>query len=100
VSKNTCGSSVFDPPQSQLSFRIRIRSYGSGYDHTDPDPHQNKILHFFVFLSTISLWFFFGVADPIPDLDFYPSRILDPTTASKERDEKKLVVIPFLKPHI
>jgi hypothetical protein len=27
--------------------------------------------------------------------DFYPSRIPDPKTATKERDEKKFVVIPF-----
>jgi hypothetical protein len=38
----------------------------------------------------------------IPDPDFYPSwipdpgsRISDPKTATKERGEKKLVVIPF-----
>jgi hypothetical protein len=38
----------------------------------------------------------------IPDPDFYPSRIQDPgsripdpKTATKERGEKKLVVIPF-----
>jgi hypothetical protein len=38
----------------------------------------------------------------IPDPDFYPSRILDPgcripdpKTATKERGEKKLVVITF-----
>jgi hypothetical protein len=55
-----------------------------------------------------------SVADPgclsrIPDPDFYPSRISDPgsrisdlgsripdpKTATKERGEKKLVVIPF-----
>jgi hypothetical protein len=41
-----------------------------------------------------------SVADPgclsrIPDPDFYPSRIPDPKTATKERGEKKLVVIPF-----
>jgi hypothetical protein len=47
------------------------------------------------------------VADPgclsrIPDPDFYPSRIpdlgsqiQDPKTATKERGEKKIVVIPF-----
>jgi hypothetical protein len=40
------------------------------------------------------------VADPgclsrIPDPDFYPSRISDPKTATKERGEKKFVVIPF-----
>jgi hypothetical protein len=28
----------------------------------------------------------------IPDPDFYPSRILDPKTATKERDEKKFVL--------
>jgi hypothetical protein len=31
----------------------------------------------------------------IPDLDFFPSRIPDPKTATKERDEKKICVIPF-----
>jgi hypothetical protein len=41
-----------------------------------------------------------SVADPgclsrIPDPDFYPSRIPDPKTATEERGEKKLVVIPF-----
>jgi hypothetical protein len=30
----------------------------------------------------------------IPDPDFYPSRIPDPKTATKERGAKKLVVIP------
>jgi hypothetical protein len=42
----------------------------------------------------------FSVADPgclsrIPDPDFYPSRIPDPKTATKERGEKKFDVIPF-----
>jgi hypothetical protein len=32
----------------------------------------------------------------IPDPDFYPSRIPDPKTATKERGEKKFV-IPFFK---
>jgi hypothetical protein len=38
----------------------------------------------------------------VPDPDFYPSRprIRDPKTATKERDEKIFVVIPFLKPQI
>jgi hypothetical protein len=41
-----------------------------------------------------------NVADPgclsqIPDPDFYPFRIPDPKTATKERDEKKLTVKPF-----
>jgi hypothetical protein len=31
----------------------------------------------------------------IPDPDFYASRIPDPITATKERGEKKLVVITF-----
>jgi hypothetical protein len=31
----------------------------------------------------------------IPDPDFYPSRIPDPKTATKERGEKKIIVIPF-----
>jgi hypothetical protein len=39
-----------------------------------------------------------SVADPgclsrIPDPDFYPSWIPDPKTATKERGEKKLVVL-------
>ena len=41
-----------------------------------------------------------NVSDPgclsrIPDPDFYPSRIPDPKTATKERGEKKFVVITF-----
>jgi hypothetical protein len=41
-----------------------------------------------------------SVADPgclsrIPDPDFYPSRIPDPKTATKERGEKKLDVKPL-----
>jgi hypothetical protein len=39
-----------------------------------------------------------SVADPgclSPDPDFYPSQNPDPKTATKERGEKKLVVIPF-----
>jgi hypothetical protein len=31
----------------------------------------------------------------IPDPDFYPSRIPDPKTATKERGENKCVVVPF-----
>jgi len=31
----------------------------------------------------------------IPDPDFYPSRIPDPKTATKERGEKNFDVIPF-----
>jgi hypothetical protein len=41
-----------------------------------------------------------SVADPgclsrIPDPDFYPSRIPDPKTATKERGEKKIFVMTF-----
>jgi hypothetical protein len=32
---------------------------------------------------------------PIPNPEFYPSRIPDPKTATKERGEKKFDVIPF-----
>jgi hypothetical protein len=32
----------------------------------------------------------------IPDPDFYPSRIPDPKTGTKERGENKIVDIPFL----
>jgi hypothetical protein len=38
------------------------------------------------------------IPDPgslIPDPDFYPSRISDPKTATKERGEKKFVVKTF-----
>jgi hypothetical protein len=31
----------------------------------------------------------------IPDPDFYPSRIPDPKSATKERGEKRIVVIHF-----
>jgi hypothetical protein len=60
---------------------LRIR----GFDDQKPKKKNNKI----------------RVADPgclslIPDPDFYPSRIPDPKTATKERGEKKFVVIPFL----
>jgi hypothetical protein len=42
-----------------------------------------------------------SVADPeclsrIPDPDFYPSRIPDPKTATKDRGEKKFDVILFM----
>jgi hypothetical protein len=53
------------------------------------------------FFSEISLNLLkISVADPgclsrIPDPDFYPFRIPDPKTATKERGEKKLVVKPF-----
>jgi hypothetical protein len=45
-----------------------------------------------------------SVADPgclsrIPDPDFYPPRIPDPKTTTKERGEKKFVVINFLCSH-
>jgi hypothetical protein len=31
----------------------------------------------------------------IPDPDFYPSQVPNPKTATKDRDEKIFVVIPF-----
>jgi hypothetical protein len=45
-----------------------------------------------------------SVADPgcssrIPDPDFYPSRILDPKTATKERGEKTISCHTFLCSH-
>jgi hypothetical protein len=36
-----------------------------------------------------------GMFIPVPDPDFYPFRIPDPKTATKERGEKKFVVKPF-----
>jgi hypothetical protein len=53
--------------------------------------------------SLVKKWgtrFLKSVSDPgflsrIPDPDFYLSRIPDPKTATKERGEQKLVVIPF-----
>jgi hypothetical protein len=36
-----------------------------------------------------------GCLSRIPDPDFYPSRIPDPKTATKERGEKRFDVIPF-----
>jgi hypothetical protein len=53
----------------------------------DPDPHQ-PVRHGFSSVLRI------------PDPDFYPSRIPDPTTATKERVEKKFIVIPLLYPQI
>ncbi len=43
-----------------------------------------------------------SVADPgclsrSPDPDFYPSRIPDPTTAPKEEEGKKFVVLTFFE---
>jgi hypothetical protein len=51
-----------------------------------------------VILIVVSVLVSTSVADPgclsrIPDPDFYPSRIPDPKTATKERGEKKFVVI-------
>jgi hypothetical protein len=46
----------------------------------DPDPGSPKT----------------SVAVPIPDPDFYPSRIPDPKTAMKDIGEKKFVVIKFV----
>jgi hypothetical protein len=78
----------------------RIRSYCTVPD----DENALKVLqqsHY------VNLKFSSSVADPgclsrIPDPDFYPSRIPDPgsripdpKTATKERDEKKFDVIPF-----
>ena len=47
---------------------------------------------------------FISVADPgclsrIPDPDFYPFRIPDPKTDTKERGEKKFIVKPFFCSH-
>ncbi len=52
------------------------------------------------FLHPIRPPLYFSVADPgclsrIPDPDFYPSRIPDPKTATEERGENNLFVIPF-----
>jgi hypothetical protein len=38
-----------------------------------------------------------GCLSRIPDPDFYPSRIPDPKTGTKEKGEKKIVVIPFFQ---
>jgi hypothetical protein len=63
--------------------------------------HISSCCRYAVLFSNCSFVCTLGsVADPeclsrIPDQDFYPSRIPDPKTATKERGEKKLVVIPF-----
>jgi hypothetical protein len=44
--------------------------------------------------AEISVWRIRNVSR-IPDPDFYPSRIPDPKTATKERGKKKFVVITF-----
>ncbi len=75
--------------KSLLVFKIPINRFRAG---------GGRIPYFHILKSS--------VADPgclsrIPDPDFYPSRIPDlgsripdPKTATKERGEKKLVVIP------
>jgi hypothetical protein len=65
--------------------------------------NEGNQIHNFISSSSSGTAINYGsvsVADPgclsrIPDPDFYPSRIPDPKTATKERGEKKLVVIPF-----
>jgi len=57
-------------------------------------------MSFAIFFSSPSGFIFSSVADlgclsRIPDPDFYPFRIPDPKTPTKERGEKKLVVNPF-----
>ncbi len=54
-----------------------------------------------LFSDNKSLWRIRDVypGSRIPDPDFYPSRIQDPKTATKERGEKKFDVIPFLFSH-
>jgi hypothetical protein len=54
----------------------------------DLDPHG-----FTLVCSVAERDVYFG--SRIPDPDFYPSRIPDPKTASKERGEKKFVVLTF-----
>jgi hypothetical protein len=56
-------------------------------------------LHHLMSCSSLLIIFIAGgsVADPgclsrIPDPDFYPSRIPDPKTTTKERGEKKVVI--------
>jgi hypothetical protein len=61
-------------------------------------PFQNRHLQYFP--ESNKLMQMCSVADPgclfpIPDPDFYPSRIPDPKTATKESGEKKIVVITF-----
>jgi hypothetical protein len=56
---------------------------------------SNKLLKTYFLPISIT-----SVADPgclsrIPDPDFYPSRIPDPKTATKERGDKKFVVMTF-----
>ncbi len=60
---------------------------------------KRKIYFLVIFIIWIPL-VIISVADPgclsrIPDPDFYPSRIPDPKTGTKERGEKKFYVISF-----
>jgi hypothetical protein len=56
---------------------------------------ENNLKNFFP-LHILRFCQFCGYGMFIPDPDFYPSRIPDPKIATKERGEKKFVVIPFL----
>ncbi len=64
-------------------------------------PHLSNNKKSMIIRHRVHQTIFTSAADPgcisrIPDPDFHPSRIPDPKTASKERGEKKFVVIPFI----
>jgi hypothetical protein len=99
-----------DPvPGGPKNLRIRIKE---ALKHPDPEHCQaGSVLSWIVYTKAIrnmdiNNWFFhrqieidclfFSVADPgclsrIPDPNFYPSRITDPKTVTKERGEKNLL---------
>jgi hypothetical protein len=80
-------------------YKIRILGFLHFTPDPAPDPDQDNFLFVSGFQETNKNKFFskfFSVADPgclsrIPYPDFYPSRILDPKTATKERGEKKFL---------
>jgi hypothetical protein len=68
--------------------RIRIQGAKPIRLHLDPNPGQKKLDFYMKISFNVD-----SVADPgclsrIPDTDFYPSRIPDPKTGTKERGEK------------
>jgi hypothetical protein len=104
----------------QRWIRIRIKSDADPRPQSLPFPPNIKNRLFLILQYNFFVYFFSGlkcvghsfayhvayfciidsVADPgclsrSPDPDFFPSRIPDPKTATKERGEKKLFVIPF-----
>jgi hypothetical protein len=65
----------------------------------EPTMSRSRQAHFFCLINFSLLTAVLRIRDVYPD--FYPSRIPDPKTATKEKSEKKKFVdISFLEPQI